>query len=115
MSAALGAVIRGGRGTLEAEPPAWFAASVVARLHREEAERAERRLRWQHWARVLVPSGAALLLVLGLAIGEHLKAVSEQDQVTFAALDAIAQGGKADQNGTASVPPVVEGVSWSVR
>ncbi|SDU17458.1 hypothetical protein SAMN05444156_2411 [Verrucomicrobium sp. GAS474] len=106
--------IRGGAAT--PEPSAWFATSVLARIRREESEQAERRMRRQHWARVLIPSGLVALFILLLGIGEHAKTVSEEDQVTFAALDAIAQGGKGTAQANvdgASVPLVVEGVSWS--
>jgi len=110
------AALRQGKRS-QAEPPAWFATSVLARLHREEAERAARRARRQHWARILIPSGLAALFLLFLGVGLHKERVTEQDQLTFAALDAIAQGAKGEGNteaGTA-VPLVVEGVSWSTR
>jgi len=117
LSEPLLSAIRGGQepgGRSLPEAPAWFAASVLSRLRREEAERAERFARRRRLARVLIPSGllAAFLLVLG--IGEHQRTVAEQDQVTFAAFEELAKGQKSEGgNGGDGAPRIVEGVSWS--
>ncbi len=96
------------------EPPAWFAASVLARLRREEGERAARRRAWRRRVRLWVPSGVAALVLVTLGIEAHFRQLSEQDRVTFAALDAIAKG-EIRSTDEALSPVSVEEASWPAR